>query len=171
MLQILYVHPFVTVTVFILAVFIILKIVKSRQPIFAQKSEYLLNFSERKFFEALTSAIGPKMYVCPKVRIADIVAVDMPLKKKEFMVNYKKISQKSVDFVIVKRSTFEPLLIVELVKEGENKKRQKLGRIMTERVFDEAGIPIIYIASQRFYDKEELKNVVVNAMQGEIDNY
>lgn len=159
-------YPYIVVGLFLVVCFyIVSKILKSFRPVYKPKGPYLLSFTERKFFEALVSVVGPNMYVCPKVRIADLVTVDIPETKKEFWVNFRKISQKHVDFVICKRSDFSLLLIVELDGGSHNEKKQKLRDILVNRVFKDADIPVLHYSPQRFYERTDLKEIVLSAME------
>src|SRR3989344_8320971 len=74
--------------------------------IYKAKGPYLLSAGERKYFETLSKVIGADHYICPKVRIADMVDVDIPKTDKAFWPSFNKISQKHVDFVICKKSDF-----------------------------------------------------------------
>ena len=40
-----------------------------------ERERYLLSRAERTFFEVLCRAAGDRFYVCPKVRLADVVSV------------------------------------------------------------------------------------------------
>jgi hypothetical protein len=159
-------YPFIVLSfVVLLAFFVIRKIIKLRKRVYKPKGPYLLSFTERKFFEALVAAVGPTLYVCPKVRIADLVTVDIPQENREFWVNFRKISQKHVDFVVCKRSNFSPVLIVELDGGSHREKRQNLRDILVNRVFDDADIPVLHYSPERFYERSNLKEVIFAAMQ------
>src|SRR4030042_5360226 len=83
---------------------VVFKIFKgSRRRIYKTKGPYLLSSGEKKFFDALINVVGQNHYICPKVRVADLVEVDLPESDKYFWSNFNKISQKHVDFVICNR--------------------------------------------------------------------
>ena len=76
------------------------------------KGPYLLSPGEKSFFDALSKSIYTGLYVCPKVRIADLVEVELPKEDKDFWPKFNKISQKHVDFVICNRLDFAPRLML-----------------------------------------------------------
>lgn len=128
-----------------------------RKRIYKAKSVNLLNASEIRFFETLSKVVPTKTYISPKVRIADLVDVDLPHESKEFWSNFNRISQKHVDFVVCNRVNFAPLLIIELDGGSHNELlRQKRDQFVDE-VFKEAKIPILHVRVSQFYDESTIK--------------
>jgi hypothetical protein len=158
------------ISIFLLGfIFIVITIVlktlqgKSRR-IYKQKGPYLLSPGEKRFFDALIKVIQPSIYVCPKVRIADIVEVDISKDDKEFWPKFNKISQKHVDFVICSRTNFAPLLIIELDGGSHNEKSQSLRDATVDNVFKDAQIPILHIKPSNFYEYKTLRENISQAI-------
>lgn len=133
-----------------------------RHPSYKPKGPYLLNTGERQFFEVLTRVIHSDLYVCPKVRLADIITVTLPQTDNSFWRKFNQISQKHVDFLICQRSDFAPVVIVELDGgshlEPERERRDQL----VDNALAEAGIRIVHVRAASKYDKLELRRLLVS---------
>ena len=150
--------------VLIVAAYLFL-IKKGRRRIYKAKGPYLLSTGETKFFEALAKVVDPDLYVCPKVRIADLVEVNIPETSKDFWRNFGKISQKHIDFVICKRADFSPLLVIELDGGSHNERRQIQRDELVNKVFMDAEIPILHIKPRSFYDYKLLREEVLDTIK------
>jgi hypothetical protein len=146
--------------------FVVFKTFKGAgRRIYKPKGPYLLSSGEKKFFDALINVISPKQYVCPKVRIADLVEVDLPESDKDFWKSFNKISQKHVDFVICDRNDFSPLLIIELDGGSHKEKSQSLRDELVNKVFKDADIPILHIKPTSFYEYKTLREEISQAIK------
>jgi len=150
---------FLLVVVFV-AIIVFKKFRGSVRRIYKSKGPYLLSPGEKKFFDALVAVAGQDQYVCPKVRIADLVEVDLPESDKNFWASFNKISQKHVDFVICDRADFSPLLIIELDGGSHNEKSQSLRDELVNKVFKDADIPILHIKPTNFYEYKSLREQI-----------
>ncbi|MDO8340378.1 MAG: DUF2726 domain-containing protein [Candidatus Woesebacteria bacterium] len=133
--------------------------VKSKR-IYKEKGPYLLNAGEKAFFDTLITSITINMYICPKVRIADLVEVDSTGKDKKFWTYFNKISQKHVDFVICNKTNFSPLLIVELDGGSHNEYSKLLRDKLVDSVFKDANIPILHVKTSNFYNYQNLRDQI-----------
>jgi hypothetical protein len=132
-------------------------VIIGRRKVYKAKSVNLLNASEIRFFDTLSKIVPPNTYISPKVRIADLVDVNLPKESREFWSSFNRISQKHVDFTVCNRSDFAPLLIIELDGGSHDELlRQKRDQFVDE-VFKEAGIPILHIRVSSFYDEALIK--------------
>ena len=105
--------------VFLSLAVLVLVLIKlaGRKPyprIYKPKGDFLLSPGEKRFFDALFQSISEDMYICPKVRVADVIVASVPNTDPDFWRYYNAINQKHVDFVVVRRKDFHPLCIVEL---------------------------------------------------------
>lgn len=146
----------VSIVLFV-GVFLFVTLRKSPRK-YKAKGPYLLSMGETRFFNVLVQAISSTEYVCPKVRIADLVEVDLPKNDTEYWSNFNKISQKHVDFVIVNRLDFAPKLIVELDGGSHNNPDRLERDEFVDSVLKSAKIPIVHIAAQGNYSVDQLKN-------------
>ena len=107
-------------------------------------AERLLTPIEATAFRQLHRRIRGHGYVCPKVRIADLVMVDAKSDRGAFLSAFRKISQKHVDFAVM-TLTGEILFAVEIDDRSHERKARKARDQFVDAVFDQADIPLIRI--------------------------
>jgi len=116
----------------------------------------LLSKGEKIFFDVLVQSISSDLYVCPKVRVADLIEVNLPRNDKRFWSSFNKISKKHVDFVLCKRSDFTPKLVIEL-DGGSHKTRIRSQRdVFVNESFSQADIPVLHVQIQDSYDISQI---------------
>lgn len=120
----------------------------------------MLSEGEKRFFDALQHSISPDMYICPKVRIADLVEMAIDRTDKEFWPKFNQISKKHVDFVICSKATFAPLVIVELDGGSHNENSRSLRDILVDDVFRDADIPMLHIPVSNIYSPSKLSQQI-----------
>lgn len=77
-----------------------------------KKKDYLLSLAEKNFFHILLLSIeGSDYYICPKVRLADVIYVHQ---KHNFSAYFNKIKAKHIDFLLCDFKTMSPKIAIEL---------------------------------------------------------
>lgn len=147
---------------------ILLILVLRKKPlrVYKPKGPYLLSPGEKRFFDALSQSIPPNLYVCPKVRIADLIDVHLDKNAPDFWKHLAPINQKHVDFILVNRSDFAPRAAIEL--DGLSHKDQDRAKrdSFIDGVFQNAGIPMLHIPVSGFYRYNDLRHLVEAAITG-----
>jgi len=141
---------------------ILLAFVLRKKPlrVYKPKGPFLLSPGEKRFFDALTQSIPPYLYICPKVRIADIIETHLAKDDPQFWNYQSKINQKHIDFLLVNRADTAPLLAIEL-DGGSHKDQERAKRdSFIDSVFASAGIPILHIPVRGFYQYNDLRHLV-----------
>src|SRR5947209_19002802 len=145
---------------------ILLFIVLKKKParVYKPKGQFLLSKGEAAFFDALTHSIPPHLYICPKVRIADLIETHLLPTDPNYWKTLAPINQKHVDFVLVNRTDFAPRVIIEL--DGGSHKDQARERrdAFVSSVFQSAGIPLLHIPVQGFYHYQTLRERITAAL-------
>ncbi len=144
--------------------YIFLKLFKSSRRIYKAKGPYLLSAGEKRFFDALQHSIPQMMYICPKVRIADLIEMAIPETDPEFWKKFNQISQKHVDFVICSTDNFTPLLIIELDGGSHNERSRNLRDELVDAAFKDANIPIIHFKTSNIYSHNELSDLIAQTI-------
>jgi len=112
-----------------------------------------LSPAEYSFFRVLKSMMGDYLTICPKVSLQEIFFV---LKPNENMPAYNRINRKHVDFLLCDPRTMKPRFAIEL-DDSSHERRDRIERDeFVNRVFQEAGLPLLHIPSQHAYDTAEL---------------
>ena len=148
---------------FILAlagILVILVLRKKPARVYKPKGQFLLSKGEAAFFDALTRSIPPSLYICPKVRIADIIETHLVRDDPHFWNYQSKINQKHIDFLLVNRADTTPLLALELDGGSHYDKERAKRDSFIDSVFSSAGIPILHIPVKGFYSYAEITHLI-----------
>jgi hypothetical protein len=65
-------------------ILVILVLRKKPLRVYKPKGPYLLSPGEKRFFDALMQSIPPGLYICPKVRVADLIDVHLDKNAPDF---------------------------------------------------------------------------------------
>lgn len=132
------------------------------------KGPYLLSKGEKVFFDVLVQSISSDLYVCPKVRVADLIEVDLPKNDKHFWTSFNKIAKKHVDFVLCSRTDFSPKLIIELDGGSHNSGTRSQRDSFVDESFIQANILVLHVPVQSFYDQNQILTQVQNALTNKL---
>lgn len=132
------------------------------------KGPYLLSKGEKIFFDVLVQSISSNLYICPKVRMADLITVDLPKSDKHFWASFNKISKKHVDFVLCSRTNFAPRLVVELDGGSHISQIRSQRDLFVDEALAQANIPILHVRAQSSYDQNLLINELQNALTNKL---
>lgn len=149
------------------ALFLLIKFLTKKKflRIYKPKGPHLLSQGEKRFFDVLSKCISSDMYICPKVRIADLVTVSVEKTDPNYWKALNSITQKHVDFVIVKTIDFSPLLVIELDGGSHNEKERANRDVLVDNVFESAGFPILHVPVTGFYDYKEISEKIKNSIK------
>jgi len=122
-----------------------------------------LSAAETAFYNVLSSVVGTRVVICPKVRLADIFFVGRPHENRAVL---NRIAQKHVDFLLCEPGTLTPLLGLELDDASHKRDDRKARDIFIERVFDTAELPLLRYPAQRSYNARELAALIETSLEG-----
>ncbi len=160
-----------TLVILILAILalacILLILVLKNKPrrFYKPKGQYLLSVGEKKFYDALLTALDSARYIIfAKVRLSDIIETNLERADPMYWKKLAPINQKHIDFLLVARSDTTPLLAIEL-DGGSHSDTQRLRRdAFVDSVFHNAGIPLLHIPVKGFYQYNDLRHLVENTI-------
>jgi len=120
-----------------------------------QLQHNFLTPSELNFFQSLRRAVGNRAVICPKVRLGDVVWVNV--KDRSQAVGYtNKIDRKHVDFLLCDPATMKPLVGIELDDSSHEREDRQARDVFVDGVFAAAGLPLIHVPVKRAYVVEEI---------------
>ena len=90
--------------------------------------------------------------VCPKVALNDVFYILRPNENVHF---FNKIFRKHVDFLLCDPKSFAPTFGIEIVKPIAKGKTRESDKFM-EKLFTDAGIPLVHIPSSDSYNKTDI---------------
>lgn len=122
-----------------------------------KKKKYLLTINEKNFYEVLKSAIeNTDYYICPMVRMADIIYVDRK-KTDKWQYHFNKIVGKHVDFLLCNKETMVPLIAIEL-DDKSHKRQDRIERdSFVNDAFISANIKLLRFKTNNSYNLNEIK--------------
>lgn len=120
------------------------------------RKRQLLTLNELETFHYLRGKLPPSVFVCPCVRIADIVGVKPG---KGHMSAFGRISQKHVDFLVV---DFEShmLFAVEVDDLSHQRPDRKERDAFVDDLFRSVNVPLIRVEPRRLERSEALRTAL-----------
>jgi len=133
---------------------------KSGHYIVAQS---LLTEAERSFYNVLFDLELPGIRIFAKVRLADVFVVRQPKQTSGWWATFNAISQKHVDFLLVRESDCRAVMGIEL-DDGSHKRPDRLERDRFVRsVFADSGLPLLRAPAKRAYTPAIIRRWVYDA--------
>lgn len=136
-----------TIGILIFGLFLILikKLISNKFEEFPyRKRASIMTSSEQRYYLKLLNEFGEKYFIFPQVSVDKLVEVTT---SKNFYRYFNKINQKSVDFVLVDKNTFETVEVIELDDPTHLWKSRKKRDDFVNKVFDETGINLKRLTS------------------------
>lgn len=153
----------------ILFLFILISITISflskRQRYPYQLKQNYLTQAELSFFSVLKSAIQDKYEIVPQVSLKSIVNVKANV--RDFYTYFNKIDRKVLDFVLFTKSTYKPVLIIELDDSSHNNPDRRDRDHFIDKVAEKVNLSILHIPTKYSYQKETL----VHEINSKINQY
>lgn len=118
-----------------------------------QLNTSLLSAQETDFFRALQWVVGTQAVICPKVRIADFIAVQGG---ENWRTDFNAIAQKHVDFLLCDSASLRPLLAIELDDRSHDRPERRKRDQLVKDVYSAAGLPLLNVRGRRDFNVPEL---------------
>lgn len=123
-----------------------------------EKKKYLLNISERTFFEAISERLPSQYVIYPQIVMSAII--ETKTSKRDFWRYNNKINKKIIDFVIFEKKFLQPLLAIEY--DGpthEHRDRMESDKLKNEAL-GVAGIKIKRVTHSENLDYDMLSDAI-----------
>ncbi len=147
----------------VLAILIIAAKQKTSGKFNYRKQARLFTPAERSFLGVLDLAIGNEYRILGKVRVADVLAPQKGLSRKNWQVAFNRISAKHFDYLLCDPKTLEVKAAVELDDSSHNSKARIKRDTFLEGACESAGLPLIRIKAQRNYQVSAVKEAIAAA--------
>lgn len=123
-----------------------------------QRKASLMTRAESEFYKSLLQTVQGNYSVFSQVHLSAIL--DHKIKGQNWQAAFRHINGKSVDFVLCDSQNLKPLLGIELddwSHDGDNRKQRDTE---VERIFDEAGIPLLRLRDVNDISQNVLRNKI-----------
>ena len=127
-----------------------------------RKRDSFLTDAEREFYSVLMRAVGDHCLVFAKVRVRDIV--DVPKGAPDYQAHVNRIQSKHADFVLCRRDTVSPTLVIELNDRSHEAEDRRERDAFLARVFRSAGLPLLTVPVRDKYDAAEIAGLIREAL-------
>lgn len=115
---------------------------------------FLLTRNEKDFFQVFRPLVGDRLVVFAKVRLADVLTCSASLWDQG---PGRKISQKHLDFVVCDLASSRIVAAIELDDRSHARPERRERDAFLDRIFREAGLPLMRFKARRNYEADELK--------------
>lgn len=126
----------------------------------------LFNPAEKSFYEALRPIIKDEYTIFSKVRLLDLLKIKTY--GKRYLIYFRKVSQKHIDFILCDPKDFTVKLAIELDGSGHNELEQKEKDNFKDKILKTAGIPVLRIQAAKSYDSKELKERISGCVKSSL---
>ena len=126
------------------------------------KNPHFISYSERAFYKILDEIVPSGFYIFPQVSLNSLLKVDK--QGKEYWRYVNKIKQKSVDFVIVAKDSFDPKLVIELDDFSHSYPSRMERDEFVNEALSEAEIKYLRIQGKKSYDLDKLTLLILEQL-------
>lgn len=102
---------------------------------------HLMTAREEECFRVLERIFSRKYYVIPQVHLSALF--DPETSDQSYRAAFMHINGKSVDFVLMNKETLRPVCAIEIDDYTHNSKKRYERDLEVERIFKEAGLPLM----------------------------
>lgn len=131
-----------------------------KTPIAYTKKDTLLSPAERSFFGVLKQAIGDTYQIQCKVRLADILAPQKSPSRSDWQKAFNRISNKHLDFVLVRPETTEIILAIELDDSSHTREDRRQRDDFVDAAMQSAGLPLVHFPAKSAYSVQEVRSML-----------
>jgi hypothetical protein len=124
----------------------------------------LLTPAELSFYKVLLEVVPSSYSVMMKVRVGDVLRVSKGVTSKRGFTLRAKINQKHFDYVLIKKSSSDIALCVELNDSSHNKRSRRKRDEFLRAACKAGGVKLLEITAKRNYSKSDVKNALVSAL-------
>ncbi len=132
-----------------------------------QKRNTLFSPAERSFFGVLNQAIGERVQIFGKVRVADILTPKKGIDRSEWQKAFNKVSGKHFDFLVCDKNDLSVLCVIELDDKSHNSKKRQERDDFLRGASNSAGLSLIQIPAQAKYNINEIQKLFASFLPGE----
>lgn len=88
------------------------QLTSTKRPYSYISKQKIMTNAEARFFEKLTRVTGDRFYILPQMHLSTFI--DHKIKGQNWKAAFSTINGKSVDFLLVEKTTLRPVIAIEL---------------------------------------------------------
>jgi hypothetical protein len=118
-----------------------------------RRRDDFLSAAELSFYRVLSTAIGNRAVICPKVNLADIIFVAQSHGSQSYR---NRIDRKHVDFLLCDPATMKPCCAIELDDSSHARRDRQERDAFVDQVFQAAKLPLVHVTAKSAYTAASL---------------
>lgn len=126
-----------------------------------RRQDVLFSPAERSFLGVLDQAVGEKVKIFGKVRVADAITPNKGMSRSDWQKAFNKISGKHFDYLLCNKNDLSILCAVELNDSSHNSKKRKDRDIFLEGACKAASVPLIQITAKSTYNITDIQKTII----------
>jgi hypothetical protein len=129
-----------------------------------RRQDTLFTAAELSFYRVLERAVGNDYRIFAKVRMADVVSPRRTVFRALWWKAFTKVSSKHVDYLLAQSDTLAIVAAIELDDRSHDEKDRKERDRFVQKVFAQAGVPLVRIEARRGYNVGEIRKRIHKAI-------
>ena len=130
---------------FIIALIFMTLFLKSKQPVEVREYRYslkqkVMTNAEKRFYDQLLNSLSDQHYIVPQAHLS--MFIDHKIKGQNWRGAFSRVNGKSVDFLIVEKSTQKPIMAIELDDYTHSRADRVLRDDFVNQTLKEVGLPL-----------------------------
>lgn len=130
-----------------------------------QKNPILFSPEERIFHEVLRQATEDEFVIFGKIRVGDVIQPRRGTPGKTSRGNYDELARRCFPFVLCNRQDLSVACAVLLRDRGHGSRKSATPEDLLTALCDAAGLPVVPIATSPFYQADEVRAAVRDAIR------
>lgn len=122
-----------------------------------QARPVIFSAAERSFLGVLESVLPPDVTYLGKIRLSDVFLTRKGLTPSRRTSAWNRINQKHVDFLLVRKMDFAPLVGIELDDKSHDAEDRRERDRFVDRVFASGNLPLLHVSAATTYNVAELR--------------
>lgn len=131
---------------------------------FEIREQFLSNI-ELRCHRLLSETLGDRAILCPKPRVLESLRL---LNAHEHLNDVLRIDRKHVDFLVCDPDSGHPLCAVQIDWWIEDQERYRPREHLLEQAFSRAGLPVIYLQSNRIPSVTQMRQKIEDRFVGDV---
>lgn len=132
------------------------------------RKEFLLTAEERVFYEALRQAISESFEIFPMIHVEDLIAPRDPAIRDKTWDLLDAAEETVIPFVLARKSDLGIACAIQLIQHRGLRSRDRVSNESPLRtICQAAGLPLIRMEAGPFYDNEDIRQSVAEAVRRE----
>jgi very-short-patch-repair endonuclease len=130
-----------------------------------EKEPLLFTPAERSFLGVLESALGDKVRIFGKVRLADVIKVKSGLSGSARQQAFNRIQGKHLDFVACDLKDLSVRCVVELDDSSHLQARRRDRDEFVDQALSAAGVPVLRLPVKRAYSARDIRTAILERLE------